>query len=192
MQDPAQIWLSILVAAVAVFVASSLIHMVFKWHNRDYRKLPNEEQVRDAIRAGSPAPGQYVLPHCADMKQMQGEEMQKKYLEGPVGFLTLKQGGPQSMGGSLLQWFTFNLVVAMLAGDISLQLYTIQGNAFNVAQMVGILTFLSYAGGTVQGGIWMGRPWKAVLKDILDGLIYAIVSGLAFWWLWPAVKIVKI
>jgi len=191
MQDPSQIWLPILVTAIAVFLASSLIHMVFRWHNRDYRKLPNEDQVRDAIRAGSPAPGQYVLPHCTEMKEMQGEEMQQKFRDGPVGLLTLRQSGAPSMGGSLMQWFVFNLVVAMLVGDLSLQLYTAQGNPKNIAQLVGILSFLTYAGSNVQAGIWMGKPWMAVLRDTLDGLIYAIVSGLVFWWLWPAVKIVQ-
>ena len=44
----ASLWLPILLSAVAVFVASSLIHMLFKWHNRDYRKLPNEDAVRAA------------------------------------------------------------------------------------------------------------------------------------------------
>jgi hypothetical protein len=192
MQDPLQIWLPILVAAVAVFIASSLIHMVFKWHNKDYTRLPNEDEVRAAIRAGSAKPGLYVLPHCADMKEIQGEPMQKKFLEGPVGFVTLRKNGPPSMGGSLLQWFTFNLIVSMLAGDISLQLHGIQANPVDVAEMVGILSFLTYAGSNVQAGIWMGKPWGAVLKDILDGLIYAVVSGLVFWWLWPVVKIVRI
>jgi hypothetical protein len=191
MQDPLQIWLPILVAAVAVFIASSLIHMVFKWHNADYKRLPNEDEVSAAIRAGSAKPGLYGLPHCTDMKQIQAEQMQKKFREGPVGFVTLRKNGPPSMGGSLLQWFTFNLIVAMLAGDISLQLYGIQTNPANVAQMVGILGFLTYAGSNVQAGIWMGKPWGAVLKEILDGLIYAVVSGLAFWWLWPVVKIVR-
>ena len=52
----AQLWLPIVLSAVGVFVASSLIHMLFKWHNRDYRKLPNEDAVRAAINAGQPAP----------------------------------------------------------------------------------------------------------------------------------------
>jgi len=192
MQDPLQLWLPILVAAVAVFIASSLIHMVFKWHNADYTRLSNEDEVRAAIRAGSAKPGLYVLPHCTDMKEIQGEQMQKKFREGPVGFLTLRKIGPPSMGGSLLQWFTFNLVVSMVTGDIALQLYHLQANPVDVSQMVGLLSFLTYAGSSVQAGIWMGKPWRAVFKDMLDGLIYAVVSGLAFWWLWPVVKITRI
>jgi hypothetical protein len=31
----------------------------------------------------------------------------------------------------------------------------------------------------------MGRPWSATLKNLLDALIYGVVSALVFWQLWP-------
>ena len=36
------LWMPILLSAVAVFIASSAIHMVVKWHNSDFKKLPDE------------------------------------------------------------------------------------------------------------------------------------------------------
>ena len=57
------LWLPILLSAVVVFVISSLVHMVFKWHASDYKGFANEDAVRAAIRAGNPAPGQYVVPY---------------------------------------------------------------------------------------------------------------------------------
>jgi len=186
MNDLIQLWLPVIVAAVSVFVASSLIHMVFKWHNSDYQKLSNEDAVLAAIRAGSPAPGLYVLPHCADMKDLQNEEMQKKFREGPVGFMTLKQPGPPAMGGALFKWFVFNLVVAAIVGAITLHVFGERPDANRAAgHMVGVLSFLTYAGSSIQAGIWMGKPWGSVAKDLLDGAIYALVSALSFWWLWP-------
>jgi hypothetical protein len=44
------LWLPILQSAVAVFVASSVIHMVSPWHRSDYPRLPVERQVLDALR----------------------------------------------------------------------------------------------------------------------------------------------
>ena len=35
-------------AAVLVFIASSLVHMVLQWHNSDYRKLPDEDERTDS------------------------------------------------------------------------------------------------------------------------------------------------
>ena len=80
------LWLPILLSAVLVFVASTLIHMVLKYHASDYRALPNEDAVRAAFRgSNNPGPGQYVIPHISDMKQMGSPEHLAKCTEGPVG-----------------------------------------------------------------------------------------------------------
>ena len=65
------LWLAILLSAVLVFITSSIIHMVLKYHNKDYSRLPNEDAVRAAIRGGNPSPAQYVIPYCPEMKQME-------------------------------------------------------------------------------------------------------------------------
>ena len=183
--DYLHLWLPVVAAAVGVFAASSLIHMVIQWHKSEYRKLPNEDAVRDAIRAGAPAPGQYVLPHCADMKDMQSEAMRKKFTEGPIGFLTLKANGAPSMGGSLFLWFCYTLAVAAISGAIAMRVFGAQGSAHGAGHLVGLVSFLAYTGGSVQNGIWMGKPWRGVVLDALDGLIYGAVSMVAFTYLWP-------
>lgn len=185
MNDLAQLWLPIIASSVLVFVASSLIHMVFKWHNSDYRKLANEDEVMAAIRAASPTPGQYVMPHCIEMKATGEESMQKKFRDGPVGFLTLRKSGPPSMGASLVQWFLLVLVIATIAACLAMQCYGLHGDAHRAGHLVGMVSLLAYACGGVQAGIWMGKPWGSVAKDLLGALIYATVSALTFMWLWP-------
>ena len=180
-----QLWLPILVTAVLIFIASSLIHMVFKWHNSDYGKLANEDDVRAAIRAGSPPPGQYVLPHCTDMKDMQGEAMQKKFVEGPNAFVTIRKNGLPTMGTALSLWFVYCIVIAAVAGAIALHVYGPNANALRAGHLVGLVSFLAFTGGSIQMGIWMGKPWGSVAKDALDGFIYATVGALTFMWLWP-------
>jgi hypothetical protein len=185
MQDYLQLWLPVVATGIAVFVASSLIHMVIKWHASDYGRLSNEDAVRDAIRAGSPAPGQYVLPHCADMKDMQGEAMRKKYIEGPIGFLTLKRNGPPTMGAALFQWFLYTLAIAAVSGAMAMRVFGLHGSSHGAGHLVGMVSFLAYTGGGVQHGIWMGKPWSAVARDALDGLIYGAIGMLVFTALWP-------
>jgi|GEM_PF-2485743 len=34
-------------------------------------------------------------------------------------------------------------------------------------------------------GIWMGKLWGTVAKDVVDGFIYASICALSFMWLWP-------
>ena len=96
-----QLWMPIIAAAVAVFVMSSLIHMVFKWHNSEYKKLPNEDEVRAALRPVAGTPSVYFMPYCIDHKQMQAPEMLQKFKEGPNGFLSLMAPGTPSMGKPL-------------------------------------------------------------------------------------------
>ena len=55
------LWLPILLSAVLVFVASSVFHMVLKWHTNDYRKMPNEDQVRAALQPLAIPPGDYAV-----------------------------------------------------------------------------------------------------------------------------------
>jgi len=55
------LWLPILVSSVFVFVASSLIHMLLPWHKGDYRKVPDQDRVMEALRPFGIAPGDYML-----------------------------------------------------------------------------------------------------------------------------------
>ena len=180
-----QLWMPIVLSGVLVFVASSLIHMVLKWHNSDYRKLANEDDVRAVIRAGSPAPGQYVLPHCADMKDMRKPEMQQKFTQGPVAFLMVKASGAPKMAPALVLWFLYTLVISCIAAYIACRTSPHGASFIHVFRVATILSFVAYAGGSVQYAIWMGKPWKSAAKEIADALIYAIITGTVLAWLWP-------
>jgi hypothetical protein len=45
-----QLWLPVLVSAIFVFVASSILHMVLPFHRKDFRPLPSEADVMAALR----------------------------------------------------------------------------------------------------------------------------------------------
>ena len=180
------LWLPILLSAVVVFIISSLIHMVIKWHAGDYGTLANEDAVRAAIRAGNPAPGRYVMPHCGDMKDVGNEAMKQKYREGPVGHFTLGPNGVPNLGKFLGQWFLWSLIVAAVAAYLAVGVYALNpANARGAAKLVGAVTFIAYGFGTVTESIWMGRPWSASAKHLLDAALYGVGSGLVFFWLWP-------
>ena len=181
----AQLWIPILVSSVLVFIASSLIHMVFKWHNSDFLKLSNEDEVRAAVNKTKPAPGQYALPHCGDMKDMQKPELQQKFKDGPVGLLLLTTPAVPNMGPILGKWFALNLVIAVLVAYLACKSLHTSASFLQVCRLTSVATFLAYAAGSVSDGIWFYRPWKGVAKDLLDASIYATVTALTFAWLWP-------
>jgi hypothetical protein len=180
----ASLWLPILLGAVFVFVASSLIHMVFKWHNADYSKLPNEDAVRSAI-GSSTAPGQYTVPHCLGPKDMENPEIQKRFTEGPVAMLWVLPNGMPNMGKMLGGWFALNLLVSLFIAYIAAHTLAAGTAPMQVLRVTASIGFLAYAAGSISDGIWFGKPWVAVGKDLLDALIYGFAGGAAFAWLWP-------
>lgn len=180
------LWLPILLSAVVVFVISSLVHMVIKWHAPDYRRLANEDAVRDAIRAGNPTPGHYMMPYCGDMKEMGSEAIMKKYREGPVGHILLAPNGPPNMGKMLGLWFLWALIVSVVGAFLATQLFGLDpARARAAAKLVGALTFIAHGFGTVIESIWMARSWSSSVKYLLDAALYAVGSGFVFFWLWP-------
>jgi hypothetical protein len=179
------LWLPIILSAVLVFVVSSIIHMALKYHHKDYSPLPNEDAVRAAIRAGNPAPAQYLIPYCSAMKDMQSPEMQKKFTEGPVAVINLKKPGPPTMGAALGQWFFFSLVVSFFIAYVAAHTIPAGARYLEVFRIVGAVGFLAYAAGQIPQSIWMGKPWSIAWKEVFDGLIYGLVTAGTFGWLWP-------
>ena len=179
------LWLPILLSAVVVFVISSLVHMVLKWHANDYGSFANEDAIRDAIRAGNPAPGRYVIPMCKEMKDMASEAMKQKYAEGPVGHITLLPNGQPNMGKYLGMWFVLTLLVSTVAALLASRLIPLD-HAFarSAAKLAFAVSFIGYGFGTLQESIWSGRPWSQSAKYLIDAFLYAIGTALVFLWFW--------
>ena len=49
----------------------------------------------------------------------------------------------------------------------------------------GVVTFIAHGFGTMQETIWMYRSWSSSAKYFLDAALYAVGTGLVFFWLWP-------
>ena len=175
----------ILVAAVFVFVVSSLIHMVFKWHKSDYSSLAKESEAADGLRASNPAPGVYTLPHCADMKEMGSPEMQAKYKRGPVAMIVVMANGNPPMGKLLGLWFGYSLLVGLFCAYIAGRTLDTGTHYLAVFRVVGAVAFMSYGLPNLVDSIWKGFPWSASLRHAFDGLLYALVTAGTFGWLWP-------
>lgn len=177
------LWLPIVLSAVAVFILSSLVWMVLPWHRQDFQALPNEAAARTALR-GTP-PGLYLVPHCAERSQMQTPEHLKKLEEGPVGVLTMMPSGNPSMSRNLVQWFVWTLVVSVTVAYVVSR--SIPGGVgFTLVFQVGsTVAWMGYSWAQVHEGIWFGRPWSHVAKQVLDGLLYALATGATFGWLYP-------
>lgn len=179
------LWLPILLAAVLVFVVSSIIHMVLPYHRSDYAKLPSESEAQEALRRFNIPPGDYMLPHAGGpggMKRPEFAEMMKK---GPVAMLTVFPSGMWNMGQRLGLWFLYCVVVSVIAAYVSGRALGRGADYLTVFRFAGVAAFACYAVALWQASIWYSRKWSTTLKHTFDGLLYALVTGGAFGWLWP-------
>src|SRR5436190_23321698 len=113
------LWLPILLAAVIVFFASSIMHMVLWYHKSDYRKLPDEDRVTDAMRSAGVTQGPaYFFPYFS-FKEMKSALVIEKMKRGPVGLLTVLPIGRPSMGKNMVQWFLYCVVISIFAAYLS-------------------------------------------------------------------------
>jgi len=184
-----EMWLPTLLSAVAVFILSSIIHMVAPWwHRNDYGKLPNEAGVLDAIRSFNITPGEYFAPRPADGSDMRSEEFKEKVKRGPLVILNVASGDSASMARPLILWFVYALIVSALAGHIALG--ATRGEVVEervIFHTVALSAFLAYSAGLWQQTIWFRKPWMTSLKSTVDGVIYALATGWIFCVLWPVV-----
>jgi hypothetical protein len=179
------LWLPILLSAVTVFILSSIIHMVLKYHNNDFKALPSEEPVMDDLRKHNIPPGEYHFPHAKDMKEMGSPEYIEKMKKGPVAMMTVLENAPPKMGGQLTLWFLYSIIVGIFAAYIAGNALPAGSHYLAVFRFAGCTAFVGYSLALLQNSIWYKRNWGATLKSMFDGLIYALFTAGIFGWLWP-------
>jgi hypothetical protein len=179
------LWLPILLSAVAVFVASSIVHMFLKYHDSDYARLPEEDRVRAALRGIDLPQGDYVVPHAASATERSSPEYTKKLNEGPVLVVTVLKNGPFAMGGMMAQWFVYCAVVSLFAAYLASRTFDAGADYLSVFRVVGTVAFAGYGLGAVPASIWYKKKWSTTWKSLFDALIYGLLSAGVFGWLWP-------
>ena len=180
-----ELWLPILLSAVIVFVVSSLIHMLLPWHKSDYRKVPDEDKVRDALRPLAIPPGDYMIPRPSSSQEMRSPDFAEKMKKGPVVVMTVMPSGPVRMGKNLVQWFLYAVVVGVFAAYVAGRALPHGAEYLHVFRFAGVTAFVGYALALWQMSIWYHRSWLTTFKSTVDGLIYALLTAGTFGWLWP-------
>ena len=179
------LWLPILLSAVVVFVASSVIHMMLPYHRGDYKKLPNEGKFLEAMRALGVVPGTYQFPHCPSHKEMKTPEHMEKLKQGPIGLMTVIPNGLPNMGKYLGSWFLYCAVISFSLAYVAGRTLGPGTSYLAVFRVVGTVGFLSYGIAHAHASIWEGRAWSTTLKFFFDGLVYGSLTAGVFGWLWP-------
>jgi hypothetical protein len=180
-----QLWLPMVLSAVFVFIVSSILHMVLRfWHAPDCKGFSNEDEVGAAMRKGNATAGLYMIPYCTP-EQMKSGAMNEKFKSGPCGVVFLRQPGLMNMGKFLGQWFAFILFVSFACAGLAGHAIPAHTDFRLVFHTVGVAAFMGYGFGVIPDAIWWGHPWRSAIKHLIDGLIYGVITGATFAWMWP-------
>ena len=137
--------LPILLSAVFVFVASSLIHMMTPWHKTDYGKMPNEDKVMDLLRPFAIPPGDYMVPRPSGREDMRSPEFAERVKRGPVLVLSVLPSGQMSMAQNLVLWFLYGIAVSVCAAYIAGRALPSGASYLQVFRFAGTTAFIGYS-----------------------------------------------
>lgn len=192
------LWLPIVVSTAAVWMASFLAWMVVGHHKNDWKEVPNEHEFIETVKRMGISPGSYGFPdfrRCAGMskeqKHAKWEEMQKS----PMGLLRV--WGRISMGRNMLLTALVYLAVSVLiaylgwnalphggmsVGELAV---SVRPNFAKVMQVLGTAGILAYCFAGLPNDIWFQRSGREVLTSLIDGVVFGLITGAVFGWLWP-------
>lgn len=182
------LWLPILLAAVAVFLASSVVHMLLPHHRTDFGTVPDQDGVMQALRGFAIPPGDYVMPNTGgDMAAMKTDAYKAKLEAGPLVVMTVMPKGTFSdgMGKTMVAWFGFCVLVSFFAAYAAELAFPAGADYMEVFRFVGTVAFGFYALGQWPRSIWYKASWSTTLKSTADSFLYGLLTAGVFGWLWP-------
>lgn len=168
------LWIPIVVTGIATHIISTLAWTVLPHHKPEWQKLPDREGLKAWIEAKGIAPGQYIFPHMSE-----GMDAMK---EGCTGTLVLWDP-PPSFGAAIAKTLTFFFVAAFVIGYIASHTLPAGSSFMEVFRLVTTVGLLTHCAAHFPGVFWFP---KKVAMELLDGVAFAVATGLIFAALWPA------
>ena len=102
-----------------------------------------------------------------------------------MGFLTILPSGPPAMPKFLIQWFVYCLIIGFFVAYLTAHTVAPGAHYLAVFRVAGTAAFLAYGLAHLSDGIWKGQMWGATIKEVIDGLVYGLLTAGTFGWLWP-------
>ncbi|MGH7658134.1 MAG: hypothetical protein ACREL6_07850, partial [Gemmatimonadales bacterium] len=89
------------------------------------------------------------------------------------------------MGKSLTLYLVYCLFISFVVAYVTTRTLPAGSTYGQVFQIAGTVAWLGYGTSAISDAIWFGRPWSYTFKHVLDALLYGLLTGGVFGWLWP-------
>lgn len=181
------LWLPIVLSGVAVWIASALAWMALPHHRNDFKQLPNEDDVMATVRRLAIAPGLYFFPHMNDCGKMKNDPAAKaKFEQGPHGMLQVwSPDAFGKMGRNMVLSFVFYVIVGVFVAYLASSTIGPGAEPMHVFRITATAAVMAYCFASIPHGIWFGTPPRNMLMQFIDGVVYGLLTGAIFAWLWP-------
>ena len=88
------------------------------------------------------------------------------------------------MGPMMVKSALSSIVIAFFIAYVGWHTLPPGTEYLKVFRVVGTMGFMTYALGSMSESIWFGRPWSSFALQALDALMYGLILGGVFGWLW--------
>lgn len=181
----AQYWLPIVVATVLCFIAGSILHMAIPLHRKDWRPLPDEDNVLAALKKAGVTPGNYMFPAMGDMSKLKDPVFLQRLRDNPGGVMTVRPSGGIEMGPYLTKQFIFHLVISAFVAYLASRTLPAGSEYLKIFRITGTVAILSYTAAVFPEAIWYHHPRNYTLAKVVDGIVWGLLTAGAFGWLAP-------
>lgn len=182
-----ELWIPIVLSTILCLIISWLAWMVLPHHRTEWKRLPTEPDVLDALRKVPPPPGSYAFPF-ASRHEMDRADVNLAFERGPVGFLTIADRNRPLVPKMVAQTALYFLVVSCIVGGVAWLAAPdskFGAPASDIAPVIFLVALLAYASASVPDSVWFGRSWRAFRAQLLDATACAAATAALFTWLWP-------
>lgn len=155
---------------------------MLSYHLRDYDRLANEEEVMEALERLGVPPGNYPMPLPTTSREMMGPAFMARRARGPIWLNVMR---PFPMRIVLVEWFAYALMAGVFTAYLTGQAFDAGAEPGEVARFAGMVAFGGHSLALWQRSIWYQTKWSRTLRSTFDGLVYGVLTGLTFAWLWP-------
>jgi hypothetical protein len=178
------LWLPILLSAAAVWIVSIIASMALPHHKQDFIGLPDEDGFMDDLRKRGIKPGNYIYPDFRGREAIKSEKIQKALNDGPVGHLHVWKT-PLTMGDKMAATFIVYLVVSTLIAYLTRIALPGPAEFARVFRVAATASILAYCFSFIPSAIWWGSYKRTIVANVIDGILYAAITGAIFAWRWP-------
>ena len=164
----------IILSGIAVHIACTLAWVVLPHHKPEWLRLPMGP-LDDALpAAGAEVGKQYMLIESGAKPDDSNAKCH--------GSLILWTHSP-NMGKNIALTVTYFLCMSAIIGYLASIAMTAETPKLDVFRFTATCALLCYSFGGMSHVIWFRRR---VLLDMIDGLVYSLITGGIFMALWPA------